>query len=386
MIYPTVYLDNAASSFPKPRAVRRAIQRQLAHNTSNPGRSGHFLSRLASETLYESRAEIAGFFGCEAENVIFTQNATHALNLLLCGLLRPGDHAVISDMEHNAVLRPLVRLSETAGITFDVADTDCGRCDRLEERFACKMRKNTRLLVCTHASNVTGRIFDPLPLVGLAHENGALFCLDASQTAGFLPINMKKDEIDAVCTSGHKGLLGIQGSGLLLLRRDLGISPLVVGGNGVQSLKEHQEGPLPERLEAGTLSSPALVSMAEGIRFLKRHPELLHREELLHRDLFSRLKALPFVKLYSGIEAHVPTVAFSVPGIASEEVTARLSDCGICVRGGWHCAKLAHHALHTEKTGLVRASLSPLSGSHDAERMEKALQNLYKKNFFSLPY
>ena len=382
MMYPTVYLDNAASTFPKPRAVRRAVQHQLARNTSNPGRSGHFLSRLAAEDLYESREEIAAFFGCEAENVIFTQNATHALNLLLCGILRPGDHAVISDMEHNAVLRPLVRLAETAGITFDIADTDGGRCDRPEERFACKIRRNTRLLVCTHASNVTGRIFDPVPLAGLAHENGALFCLDASQTAGFLPISMKRDGIDAVCTSGHKGLLGIQGSGLLLLRRDFGVLPLTVGGNGVQSLEEHQEGPLPERLEAGTLSSPAIVSMAEGIRFLKRHPERLRREESLHRDLFSRLQSLPFVTLYSGMELHVPTVAFSLAGIPSEEVTERLSDSGICVRGGWHCSRLAHRALHTEEEGLVRASLSPLSGAHDAERIAEELENLYKNKIF----
>ena len=196
-----VYFDNAASTFPKPENVLRAVNRNLRSNTSNPGRSGHNLS-FEAEVISE-------YFGCEPENVIFTKNATESINLLLFGLLSKGDHVIVSDMEHNSVTRPLTALS-SRGVTFDIADSN-----DIEASVKALIRPETRLIFPTAVSNVTGKVLPLRPLAQIAHKNGILFGTDASQAAGHLPIDMKNAEIDYLCTSGHKGLFGIQGSGLL---------------------------------------------------------------------------------------------------------------------------------------------------------------------------
>ena len=365
-----VYFDNAASTFPKPENVLLAVNRNLRLNTSNPGRSGHRLSFAAAELIFEAREKVAEYFGCEPENVVFTKNATESINLLLFGLLNRGDHVIVSDMEHNSVTRPLTALS-TRGVTFDIADSN-----NIEASVQTLIRPETRLIFPTAVSNVTGKALPLRALAQIAHENGILFGTDASQAAGHIPINMKNDGIDYLCTSGHKGLFGIQGSGLLLFNQTPP-SPLLYGGTGTESLNLLQPNIVPESLESGTVSTPAIISLCEGIRFLRRTPNNSVQEKLLVHHTVDELKKLKNIILYSTADS-VGTVAFNVSGSHSEEVTSYLNSKGICVRGGFHCSALAHKKLGTTETGVVRVSFSPFNTVEEVDYMIKCLK-IYKK-------
>lgn len=370
MIYFPVYFDNAASTFPKPENVLRAVNRNLRSNTSNPGRSGHSLSFEAAERIFEAREVVAEYFGCEPENVVFTKNATESINLLLFGLLSHGDHVIVSDMEHNSVTRPLTALS-TRGVTFDIADSD-----NIEASVNALIRPETKLIFPTAVSNVTGKVLPLRPLAQIAHKNDILFGTDASQAAGHIPIDMKNAEIDYLCTSGHKGLFGIQGSGLLLFRKTPP-SPLLYGGTGTESLNLLQPEIVPEALESGTVATPAIISLCEGIRFLRRNPNNSFYEKSLVRHAINELKKLKNITLYSSADS-VGTVAFNVQGSHSEEVTSYLSSKGICVRGGFHCSALAHKKLGTTESGVVRVSFSPFNTVEEVDYMIKCLK-IYKK-------
>jgi cysteine desulfurase family protein len=372
-----IYLDNAASSFPKPKAVIKAIYRSLKTNTANPGRSGHFLSAQAARSVYLQRVAAAGYFGCKEENVIFTLNATHSINTALKGILKSGDRVLISDLEHNSVLRPLVWMKENSGISFEVVKTDLYDDEKTVKAFEEKITPDTRLVFCTHASNVTGKIL-PVDKIGLlCKSKGCLFFTDASQTAGFvLPENY-----DILCTSGHKGLYGPQGTGLLIIKNTdiLTLTPVMQGGTGTNSLDYNQPDILPESLESGTLNTPGIIGLGTGIRYvMKNHDKLVSREKQLFDEGLRMLSALPGIILYSGTGNSTPMLSFNVKGVHSDEVTEYLNDNGICVRGGFHCAVLAHEKLQTEKTGIVRASIGAFNNIREIEEFICILNKFIK--------
>ena len=359
-----IYLDNAATSFPKPRRVAEEQLHCMQFYGGNPGRGSHALALAAAQKIYECREELSSFVGADnPENVIFTMNATMALNTAIKGLLRRGDHVLISDMEHNAVFRPIYKLARDGVITYDVFKTFTTNPARTNGMICAsileKLRPNTRMLICAHASNICSATL-PLKEIGaLCKKKGILFVVDAAQSAGHLPINMREMQIDALCVPGHKGLWGPQGCGALILGKGIVADTLMEGGSGYNSLEGSMPEEAPERYEAGTLPTPAIAGLTEGIREIKRLGlDHIHSQECtLTNRLRERLMLMPKVALYA--PHHTGSVLlFSLQDISADRVGAFLNERGFCVRTGFHCAALAHATLGTPASGAVRVSPS----------------------------
>lgn len=360
-----IYLDNSATTFPKPLAVRREMQRAMTEFGANPGRSGYAMCLRTTQALYEVRKEAASFFGASGpECVLFQPSCTQAINLVLKGSLNPGDHVVISDLEHNAVTRPLTALKESKGITFTVAQVVLGDNDATLDHFRKAMGPKTKLVVCTMASNVFGIRVPVERITALAHQYGAKVCVDAAQGAGLIPIHLEESGIDFLCCAGHKGLYGPMGTGLLVLRDPTQpLGTLVEGGTGTQSRSFQQPEDPPERFESGTQNVPGLLGLGAGMDFVRRQGvERICREELEKlRYLHHRLSRVKGVTLYTPPPEEpwfVPVLSFNVEGLPSEEVGEALAKSGIAVRCGLHCAPLAHEKMGTLETGTVRVSPS----------------------------
>ena len=330
----------------------------------NPGRGSHALALAAAEKIYECREELASFFGSSnPENVIFTMNATMALNLAIKGLLKKGDHVLISDMEHNAVFRPIYKLARDGYVTYDVFQTFPANPLRTSDMICAsileKLRPNTRMLICAHASNICSASL-PLAQIGaLCRKKGILFVVDAAQSAGHLPIDMQEMQIDALCAPGHKGLWGPQGCGVLILGDGIVCDTLMEGGSGYNSLEGNMPEDPPERYEAGTLPTPAIAGLLEGVRAVKRIGiDAIHLHECkLTQTLCERLLTMPRVTVYA--PHHTGSVLlFSLADISSDQVGSFLNERGFCVRTGFHCAALAHATLGTPPSGAVRVSPS----------------------------
>lgn len=375
-----IYLDNAASSHPKPTAVVRAVARQLRLNSANPGRSGHVLSLRAGETVFRTRASLARLFGTKPELVLFTQNTTDAINRALKGILREGDEAVISDLEHNSVLRPLVSMKR-GNISFRIAETGISDGETFENFMACITPK-TRLVFCTHASNVTGRIL-PINEIGAeCRRRGILFGTDAAQTAGLIPIRLSDDPIDFVCLPGHKGLLGPQGTGALLLADRIPLLPLIEGGTGTDSLLWEQPTALPEGQESGTLNTPGIAGLYEGIRICERFGETVFTHESALREIFvNQIRALPEYRVLDVGERFVPTVSLVHESVHSEQICQALDRCKICTRGGYHCSALAHQTLATMRSGALRISFGYANTEKDVTECVKCLKKYQNYSF-----
>lgn len=378
------YLDNAATSFPKPPSVLRAVEACMERCGGNPGRGSHALALRAAEEVYACRVAAAELFGLsDPGRVVFTQNTTAALNLTIKGLLHRGDRAVCSDMEHNAVFRPLFRMAEEGTVTFDSFQTFSAVPERTDAMLLSSLEhalsRPTRLVVCAHASNICPATL-PLAAIGrLCHAHGALFAVDAAQSAGVLDINMEEMQIDALAVPGHKGLYGPMGVGMLLLGRGVLPDTLLEGGNGLDSLSGGMGDDLPERYEPGTLPLPAIAGLRAGIEFVRKVTPAAIREKETALGVFLRdaLSEIP------GVQVAVPhlaggTVLFRVDGASSEDVAARLQEAGfgICVRPGFHCAALAHRTLGTPEGGAVRASFGWFNTRRDAEQLLSALQGI----------
>lgn len=350
-----IYFDNAATSFPKPGTVLPAVERAIRHCGGNPGRGAHPLAAAAAEEVYNCREEVAGFFGTSApENVIFCQNATAALNLAIKTRIRPGMHVLLSDREHNAVFRPIFRLASEGLCTYSFFPTD----GDIPNAIRASLRKETRMLVCTQISNVTGKAL-PIEKIGaLCRETGIYFIIDAAQSAGHMPISLEKIAYDAFCAPGHKGLFGIPGSGFCILRDGTGLSTYAEGGSGVESLSPEMPKRLPERYEAGTVAVPAIASLAAGIREVKRYgPAAIEEKETeLKNELAEALSLIPGIRLYEP-ENRGGVLSFTHERVSPEEIGRALAEENICVRSGFHCAPLAHRTIGTEEKGTVRASL-----------------------------
>ena len=377
-----VYLDNAATSFPKPRAVREEQDRCMRLYCGNPGRSSHPIAMRAAEVIYDCRAELAALMGSNSpENVIFTSNATSAINLALKGLLRHGDHVLLSDVEHNAVFRPLARLARDGRITYDRFPSFAVARDRSPERIlaaiASLIRPNTRLLVCTHASNICS-VSMPIREIGaFCRARGILFVVDASQSAGHLPIDMAEMCIDALCLPGHKGLFGPPGVGALLLGDGVFADTLTEGGSGVNSLDDAMPEESPERYEAGTLPVPAIAGLGAGIRLVRSIglDEIAAREQMLSSYLFERLSSIRGLEILLP-HAVGPILLCHAHRLSSDRLGSALGERGICVRSGFHCAPLAHQTLSTPADGAVRLSLSYFNTKSDIDSAVRALKEI----------
>lgn len=369
-----IYFDNAATGGFKPQSVLSAVGAALKV-CANPGRSGHKLSVACSERVYACRRALMEFFGgYSCDRTIFTKNCTEALNIALFGALRPGDKVVTTFAEHNSVLRPLQRLEET-GVEVKLAPLTRGGAIDIPA-LASMVHADTKAVVITLASNVTGAVTDVKKLRSAIPPRTLLIC-DGAQACGHIPLNMRECGIDALCIAGHKGMYGIQGSGALLFSERIDPLPLMYGGTGSESFNLNMPDFYPDRLESGTLNYPAIVSLAEGVLYLKSHfneerDKLRHLTSLLHEEL----SKMPFVRLYSRPN-YVGITAFSLGGMGSEQAAYRLSEeFAVCVRGGLHCAPLIHEALGTSDGGLIRASLSPFNTEREVGLFCTAVKSL----------
>ena len=377
-----IYFDNAATSFPKPRRVAEEQLRCMQVYGGNPGRGSHALALAAARKIYECREELASFFGSpNPENVIFTMNATMALNIAIKGLLQKGDHILISDMEHNAVFRPIYKLAREGVITYDVFKTFPTLPSRTPEMICAsileKIRPNTRMLVCAHASNICSATL-PLAQIGaLCRQKDILFVVDAAQSAGHLPIDMKAMQIDALCAPGHKGLWGPQGCGILIFGDGVVADTFLEGGSGYNSLEGGMPEDAPERYEAGTLPTPAIAGLLEGVREVKRLGlSFIHSHECsLVARLCDRFSDIPKVTLYAA-HHRGGVLLFSIQDISADRVGSFLNERGFCVRTGFHCAALAHATLGTPPSGAVRVSPSLFNTTAQIDTLADTIKDL----------
>ncbi|MCR6546890.1 aminotransferase class V-fold PLP-dependent enzyme [Dehalobacterium formicoaceticum] len=356
-----IYFDNAATSWPKPEAVYQAVDQCLRKKGANPSRSGHHMSLMAGQIVWETRSLVAQLFNIpNPERVVFTCNATEGLNLGLKGILHPGDHVITSSLEHNSVTRPLATMEEK-GIKVTKLTTSIS-LGLDPHQVAAAIQSNTRLIILSHASNVTG-VLHPIDAIGkLAREKGVLLMVDAAQTAGSFPIDVQAMDIDLLAFTGHKGLLGPQGTGGLYIRDGLSLTPLKEGGTGGNSEPSLQPEACPERYESGTLNTPGLAGLGAGIRFILQIglAEIREQERVLTERLLGGLESMPNISLF-GPELgkdRAPLVSFNIGNKEPGEVSFILDKVfNIAARPGLHCAPDAHRTMGTFPQGTVRLSL-----------------------------
>lgn len=360
--------------------TRRCIEEYCG----NPGRSSHKMALAASTKIYECREELSRFFGLGIpENVVFTQNTTHSLNLVIKGLLKNGDHVIISDMEHNSVLRPILKLHKERGVRYDIFPTH--PCENIINEVKKLIRRNTRLLICTHCPNISSAVMPIEELGELCRGHGILFAVDAAQSAGHLPIDMLKMNIDALCLPGHKGLYGIQGCGAVLLGENVILDTLTEGGNGINSLDGFMPQLPPERYESGTLPTPSIAALCAGVREISKIglDKIRSDEEKLWYYACDRLMNLDNITVYESNHAG-SVLLFNLDGIPSDTVAAQLGKMDICVRGGYHCAALGHKALGTSKGGAVRLGFGIFNTRYDVDSLTDALRTIKKFEYLRL--
>lgn len=374
-----IYLDNAATTLHKPPEVAEVVKQAIL-TAGNAARGAHSVSLSASRTVFETRQKLAQLFSCpRPDHVVFTMNSTEALNIAIYGLLSPGDHVISTDLEHNSVLRPLYDL-QTRGVFVDFVSADRRGNVRYED-FEALFRENTKLVVCTHASNLTGNVLDIAHISKIAHAHGARLIVDASQTAGSIPIDMQKMGIDVLCFTGHKGLMGPQGTGGLCIQPGVEIRPLLRGGTGVHSYDKNQPQAYPTRLEAGTLNGHSIAGLDAALDFLLAQgvETIGARERSLMRRFYDGVRDIPGVTVYGDFsqEARAAIVALNIHDYDSSEVSDVLfTDYGIATRPGAHCAPRMHEALGTEKQGAVRFSFSYFNTEEEADAAIHAVREL----------
>jgi len=379
----TIYLDNAASSHPKTESVYRAVDEVLRKLGANPGRASHALALKAGQRITQTRQALARLLAVsDPDRIVFTSNATEAINLGLKGLLNSGDHVITSSMEHNSVIRPL-RALEGQGIELSlVAANSLGQIKAGE--IEKTIRKNTRLIVLTHASNVTGGIL-PLAEIAASVKKYDLFLMvDAAQTVGVIPISVEDLRIDLLAASGHKGLMGPQGTGFLYIGPNVSLRPLIEGGTGSQSELEIQPDFLPDRLESGTLNTPGLAGLGAGIDFiLQQGVEVIRQKELsLNRVLWAGLKENKKVRIYGPepVEERTSALSFNIATMNPQLVASILDTAyDMAVRPGLHCSALAHRTLGTFPEGTVRVSPGFFNTENEMESILKAIKAISQK-------
>ena len=367
-----IYLDNAATSFPKPRSVIEAMYK-ASLCSANPGRGGHRLSARAGETVYKTREKAAELFHADIERVIFTKNCTESLNTAIKGCLRKGDHVIISSLEHNSLLRPIQKLSEQGIITYDIAEVVPQNDEQTVLNFESKIRPDTRLIACCHVSNVFGTVL-PIGEIGkLCRRHGILFAVDAAQSAGMFEYDVNGGNIDFLCMPGHKGLLGPMGTGLLVLSRKAEPDSFIEGGTGSLSLEMTQPDILPDRFESGTVNLPGIAGLYEGLRIIEKIGvgNIQKKESELAESITSQLKNIKGVTVYDNMHSKRLTgvVSFNVRDIHSEQIGDQLDRMQIACRAGYHCSALAHKSADTTELGTVRVSTGIFNCPQDVKKL-----------------
>jgi cysteine desulfurase family protein len=370
-----IYLDNAATTMQKPPGVAEEVFRAM-QTMGNSGRSAHDGALAASRVIYETRVKLARLFHCpRPEQVVFTANSTEALNIAISGVLEPADHVISTDCEHNSVLRPLYR---HGNVTFLPADKR-GNLDY--SGFLSAIRPNTRAIVCTHGSNLTGNLLDIARVGRIAHDNGLLFIVDASQTAGVFPIDMAEMNIDILCFTGHKSLMGPQGTGGLCIADGVEIRPWKVGGTGVQTFLETQPPQYPTRLEAGTLNGHGIAGLSAALDYLSATglDTIRAHEQRLARQFYEGVREIPNITVYGDFSTmnRAPIVSLNVGDLDSSLVSDALSEhYHIATRPGAHCAPRLHRALGTAEQGAVRFSFGHFNTEDEIDTALQALREV----------
>lgn len=376
-----IYLDNAATTLHKPQQVIDAVVHAM-QSMGNCARGTHEEALDAARTVYDARVRLASLFGCpRVDHVAFTANSTEALNIAINGLIDPGDHVISTDLEHNSVLRPLYRLEAEHGAELSFVPADkLGNVDYAD--FERLMKPNTRAVVCTNASNLTGTVLDIERIAKTAHSHGALVIVDASQTAGCWPIDMKKMGIDVLCFTGHKGLMGPQGTGGICVKEGIEIRPFKVGGSGVQSYSRTHPAEYPTRLEAGTLNGHGIAGLGAAAKFISETGvENIHaKERSLMLRFYEGVKNIEGVTVYGDFtKDKTAIVALNIRDYESGEVSYELSQgYGIATRPGAHCAPRMHKALGTVEVGAVRFSFSFYNTEEEIDEAVRAVAELAK--------
>lgn len=376
-----IYLDNGATTFPKPKSVINSVNFALK-NGANPGRGGHRLAVKSSEIIYNSRKTLANFFNINnPENVIFTLNCTEALNIIIKGVLKPGDHVVISSLEHNAVLRPIEKLKKR-GVSCTIAEAVERDNEKTLNNFRNAINEKTRLVVCTYASNVFGIKLPVERICALYHQYGILTCVDAAQAAGVVPIDLSDSSIDYLCLAGHKSLYGPMGTGALIINTDTIPDSLIEGGTGSSSDNYNQPEILPDRFESGTQNFIGIAGLSSGIKFVNSKGVLnIYKKEMdFIKKTYFELKKTDKIILYTeepDINFNVPVLSFNIDGVDCETVSDMLSEkFNIATRSGLHCAPLAHKSYNTIETGTVRIVPSVYTTENDINSLLYAVNKI----------
>ncbi len=377
-----IYLDNGATTFPKPQSVINSVNLALRNYGANPGRGGHKLAIKASEKVYETRKSLAEFFKIsDPSNVIFTHNCTEALNFVIKGLVKSGDHIVISSLEHNAVSRPVEKL-KSRNVSYTVAEVIEGDNEQTLSNFRNAIRENTKLLVCTYASNVFGIKVPVERICAMCHQYGILTCVDAAQASGIIPIDLSDSSIDYLCVAGHKGLYAPMGTGALIINCETIPDSLVEGGTGSNSQNLVQPEILPDKFESGTPNFSGIIGLKSGIDFVNRRGllNIYHHEINLIKHAYNSLKSMKNVKLYTdepNMNYYAPVLSFNIEGKDSETVSDILSTrYNIATRAGLHCAPLAHKSLGTFDIGTVRVVPSVFTTNNDINSLINAVYRI----------
>lgn len=372
-----IYFDNAATTKYKPESVYEAANFYLREMGVSPGRGSYGLGIEASRMLYKSRCSVGKYFGMSRpDKVVFTKNSTEAINLFLNGFLHQGDHVIISCYEHNAVLRPIQKLKEQGIIDYAIIHRDdlILSAEDLYQKYA---KANTRLLALTLASNLTGRIVFRDDIYEFFHDKGVTTFVDSSQGAGKIRLSMKDQKIDFLAFTGHKDLMAIPGVGGLCCESTEHIEPFVQGGTGIHGEEYTNPDIFPEGYEAGTLNMPAIWSIHASIDYLNEHfSDISETEKKLMAHLMDGLKKIETVTVYDEDFLRVSTCSINVSGMASDKLVALLDKNGVCVRGGIHCAIIAHEAIGTVSTGTVRLSLNYMNTEQEIDTVLDILRNV----------
>lgn len=379
-----LYFDNAATTYPKPGSVLKAVDESIKYYCANPGRAGHNMAQRTSKLVFSTREKIAELFGVnKPENIIFTPNCTYALNCVIKGLALPGSHFVISSLEHNAVVRPLEALKKDGISDYSIASVEKNDIETVQN-FENLINKNTRAIICTGASNVFGKMPPVKLLSRLAHSKNILFVTDAAQTAGITEINCSRDGIDFLCAAAHKGLYAPMGLGVLVINCENRLKTLTEGGTGTQSFTLSQPEESPERYESGTLSIPLIAGLSAGVDFVNRQKikNIYRHETELINYIYSEFKNMKNIELYTDLlskdESFAPLISFNIKNLGSEETARRLNDLGVAVRAGFHCAPLAHISYKTAETGTVRIAPSFFTEKKDVNLLLNSVFKIAK--------
>jgi cysteine desulfurase / selenocysteine lyase len=379
-----IYLDNAATSFPKPKETIEALSNFVLNIGGNPGRSGHTLSLEAARIIFETREKLTEFIGGgRSERLIFTQNGTESLNLAILGLLGEKDHVITTSMEHNSVMRPLTFLQKEKGIQLSIAKCSSeGIVD--VDNMKSLIRKNTKAVIVNHGSNVTGTI-QPLQEVKKVIGDNILLILDACQTIGAYPIDVEQDSIDLLCFSCHKSLYSIQGLGAIYIKEGINLKPLRFGGTGSKSESIDQPAVLPDKYESGTPNTPAIASLYGGLTFIENtgFTKIIEKKKILRDNITKGLSTIKGVDLYGPSQtAHdplLPVVSFNIKNLLPSEIGYLLNKEQIYTRVGLHCSPVAHKTIGTYSQGTVRAAPGYFTTNEDIERFLEVIKQIAKK-------